>query len=95
MAFEFQHRPLSELPSLDPEEVQEWLDDRCSPGDYDVYVSYGDDDIVTQAVLCVAVEGGCQITVWQEAPLTDTDKDEVVAEMRYNADGTSNYKHYE
>ncbi len=66
MAFEFEQRPLSELPSRVPEEVQEWLDDQSNSFDYDLYVAYGDDEIVTQAVLCVAGDGGCEVTVSQQ-----------------------------
>ena len=95
MAYEFEQRPLRELPSRVPDEVVEWLDDKCSPGYYDLIVAYGDDEVVTQAVLCVAGDGGCEVTVWQDEPLTEADKDEVASELIYDADGHEHVERYQ
>jgi hypothetical protein len=69
--FTFEQRPLSELPDSD---LSQWLADFHGDDQWQVA-----DDRVTQAV----VVQGHHIIIWQDAPLTDEDKKDAVAEYEH------------
>lgn len=70
--FSFEQRPLSDLPTLDYEEVLSWLVDFNAN---DQWVS-GNEYVIEAALV-----RGEDITVWQDEPLTDSDMLEIVEEQ--------------